>query len=282
MPGVEAFEAGFAFEDGVSGGDVEGVEFGAGEAEVGGDAVAVGEGEDEVDAAGLVEDLDAHGGGDEEPAIAGGFEAIGAAAWVWICGWEVEVVVGLDVFQQSIGFPEGGPDVAAVGVGDVEAGLVGCQGDAVDAVAAVGAELFFRTGGDDPDGAGVGFGGVDGAVVCDDEVIGLDVRGVDFFGFVGEVPGDDFGGAGAAAVESAIGAEGEAVGVAGVFEEGGDGAVGGDAVDFVVRDIGEEDGAIGSGDGAFGEAVAGADDLPFLAGDEEFLGAAAAVGGWVC
>lgn len=123
---MEAFEAGFAFEDGVSSGDVEGVEFGAGEAEVGGGAVAVGEGEDEVDAAGLVEDLDAHGGGDEEPAIAGGFEAIGAAAWVWICGWEVEVVVGLDVFQQSIGFPEGGPDVAAVGVGDVEAGLVGC------------------------------------------------------------------------------------------------------------------------------------------------------------
>lgn len=128
----------------------------------------------------------------------------------------------------------------------------------------------------------MGFGGVDGAVVSDDEVVGFDVRGVDFFGFVGEVPRDDFGGAGAAAVEAAIGSEGEAVGVSGVFEEGGDGAVGGDVVDFSVRDICEIDGAIGSGDGAFGEAVAGADDLPFLAGDEEFLGAVAAVGGSFC
>lgn len=93
LPGGRAGEFDLAFVDAVAGGDVEGVFV---EVAVVDAAVFIaGFWEDELDAAGLVEDLEACFGSDEEVAIGGGELAVeGAAA---IGGGALGVEVGLFV-----------------------------------------------------------------------------------------------------------------------------------------------------------------------------------------
>ena len=126
LPGGGTGELDLAFVDAVAGGDVEGFLV---EVAVVDTAISVGGfGEDELDAAGLVEDLEAGFGADEE--VAGGGGALTVEGTAAIGGGALGVEVGLAVYgfarMKGVGMDEGTVEMA-----DEELGLIGAEADAV-------------------------------------------------------------------------------------------------------------------------------------------------------
>ena len=165
MPGGGAGEFDFAFIDALAGRDVEGVlvEVAVVDAAV----LVAGFGEDELDAAGLVEDLETGFGADEEVTTGGGKLTVeGAAA---IGGGALGVEVGL--FVDGVSGLEGvGVNEGAVEMADEELGLVGAEADAIGAIE--GEFAGAGSAGIHPDDLLVfGTGEVDIMIVADDDII---------------------------------------------------------------------------------------------------------------
>lgn len=137
----------------MAGGDVEGVLV---EGTVVDAAILIGgAGEDELDATGLVEDLESGFGADEEVTVGGGALAVeGVAARV---GGALGVEVGLFVGEGSVLLNGVGVDEGAVELADEEEGLVGAHADAVEAFEIIDAAGLFGFEVDVPD---FSFGGV--------------------------------------------------------------------------------------------------------------------------
>ena len=102
---------------------------------------------------------------------------------------------------------------------------------------------------------------VDGQVVRFVEVLAVDLAAQHPLGLGVNVEGHDAIGGPFADVELALGVEHHADGVGAVVGEQGDRLAGLPAVDRVVLAVGEVDVAVAVGGGAFGEAVAVAEDL---------------------
>ena len=116
-----------------------------------------------------------------------------------------------------------------------------------------------------------GVGDVDAAVVADDQVVAAEAVG-DHRRLAVGVVGEDLLGAAGDRVEPAVGAERLAV-AASSCRRGTrlDLAVEADLYVLLLRDVVEEDLALGVDGRAFGELVAFADELPVLAGDQDLL-----------
>mgnify|MGYP007101532562 CR=1 FL=1 len=264
MPGGGAGEFDFAFVDAVAGGDVEGVLVEV--AVVDATVFVGGFGENELDATGLVENLEAGFGADEEMAGGGGELAVEGTAAIGGGTLGVEVGLGVegDISAEGVRMDEG-----AIEVADEELRLIGAEADAVAAF-----ERYFLRGSKSVgtgDGAVLGAGEVDCAIISDHDVVGCGIfyEGFKFSSL--EIIGADIGAGG---VEGfAIGSEGDAVGAGGVFGKEGFLAIEGDFVEFAVGDIGEVEGAIGGDSEAFGPVVAYGNELPVFAGNEVFGGA---------
>ncbi len=136
--------------------------------------LAVGRGDDAVDPAGLVADLDAHPGRDVEPAVAVDAHAVGAGVVGGV--GDVQVIILLLVGKRAVGLDLVAVDPVGAAVGDVEQRLVGRERDAVGELQAGVDDLLLALGADVPDlarlaGVSTGVGDVEAAVVADDQVV---------------------------------------------------------------------------------------------------------------
>lgn len=137
MPGGGSGELDLAFVDTVPGGDVEGVPVEA--AIVDAAIMEVRAREDELDPTGLVEDLEACFGADEEVSIGGDALTIEGADFAG--GGSLGVEVGLLVGGLTAADDAEGVGEWAIEVADDELGLVGAEADAVGAFEGVDFEV---------------------------------------------------------------------------------------------------------------------------------------------
>ena len=131
----------------IAAGGEEGLKVRPAEAEVG--DLAVGRGDDAVDAAGLVADLDAHPRRDIEPAVAVDPHAVGPAssAVSGACRWIKSLLVG----QRAVGLDLDSCRPSGWRIGDVEQRLVGRERDAVGELQAGVDDPLLALGADVPD-----------------------------------------------------------------------------------------------------------------------------------